>query len=153
MVGQRRIVLRKAAVALQKVPPRDLVRDMIFAKVGLYNAHVEDWHAYGGDDERHRRRIGTARAELERICYRWFGLSWHAVRVPPASSVSNSTGSQEAPRQINAVVNAGSAGRRAADCASSVTALSSMSRPTTPPHRTTGPTSSWPAATAAPTPA
>ena len=82
--------MRRAAVALQKVPPRDLVRDMILSKVDLYNAHVDEWHAHGGDDERHRRLLKAARADLEIICYRWFGLSADAVRVPPASSVSSS---------------------------------------------------------------
>ena len=88
--ASRDTVLRRAAVALQKVPPRDLVRDMILSKVDLYNAHVDEWHAHGGDDERHRRLLKAARADLEIICYRWFGLSADAVRVPPASSVSSS---------------------------------------------------------------
>ena len=88
--ANRDTVLRRAAVALQKVPPRDLVRDMILSKVDLYNAHVDEWHAHGGDDERHRRLLKAARADLEIICYRWFGLSADAVRVPPASSVSSS---------------------------------------------------------------
>ena len=88
--ANRKTVLRQAALALQKVPPRDLVRDMILSKVGLYNAHVDEWHEYGRDDERHRRLLEAARAELEKICYRWFGLSADAVRVPPASSVSSS---------------------------------------------------------------
>ncbi len=83
-------VLRQAALALQKVPPRDLVRDVILEKVKIYNADVEAWQAHGGDDECHRRRLKKARAELERLCYRGFGLSWDAVHVPPASSVSNS---------------------------------------------------------------
>ena len=86
--ASRDTVLRRAAIALQKVPPRDLVRDMILSKVDLYNAHVDEWHAHGGDDERHRRLLKAARADLEIICYRWFGLSADAVRVPPASSVS-----------------------------------------------------------------
>ena len=91
MVGaNRKTVLRQAAVALQKVPPRELVRDMILAKVELYNARVEEWREYGRDDERHRRLVEAARKELEKICYRWFGLSADAIRVPPASSVSNS---------------------------------------------------------------
>lgn len=88
--ASRDTVLRRAAIALQKVPPRDLVRDMILSKVDLYNAHVDEWHAHGGDDERHRRLLKAARADLEIICYRWFGLSADAVRVPPASSVSSS---------------------------------------------------------------
>ena len=88
--ANRKTVLRQAAVALQKVPPRDLVRDMIQAKAELYNAYVAEWHAYGGGDERHRRLLKDARADLEIMCYRWFGLSTDAVRVPPASSVSNS---------------------------------------------------------------
>ena len=88
--ASRNTVLRRAAIALQKVPPRDLVRDMILSKVDLYNAHVDEWHAHGGDDERHRRLLKAARADLEIICYRWFGLSADAVRVPPASSVSSS---------------------------------------------------------------
>jgi hypothetical protein len=91
MVGaNRKTVLRQAALALQKVPPRDLVRDMILAKVDLYNARVAEWREYGRDDERHRRLVEAARKELEKICYRWFGLSADAIRVPPASSVSNS---------------------------------------------------------------
>ena len=91
MVGaNRKTVLRQAALALQKVPPRDLVRDMILSKVDLYNARVEEWREYGRDDERHRRLVEAARKELEKICYRWFGLSADAIRVPPASSVSNS---------------------------------------------------------------
>jgi hypothetical protein len=91
MVGaNRKTVLRQAAVALQKVPPRDLVRDMILAKVDIYNARVAEWREYGRDDERHRRLVEAARKELEKICYRWFGLSADAIRVPPASSVSNS---------------------------------------------------------------
>ena len=57
----RKTVLRKAAVALQKVPPRDLVRDMILAKVELYNAQVAEWLEYGKDDERHRRLVEAAR--------------------------------------------------------------------------------------------
>jgi hypothetical protein len=88
--ASRDTVLRRAAIALQKVPPRDLVRDMILSKVDLYNAHVDEWHAHGGDDERHRRLLKAARADLEIICYRWFGLSADAIRVPPASSVSSS---------------------------------------------------------------
>jgi hypothetical protein len=88
--ANRDTVLRQAAVALQKVPPRDLVRDMILSKAGLYNARVEEWHEYGSGDERHRRLVEASRKELEGICYRWFGLSAAAVRVPPASSVSNS---------------------------------------------------------------
>ena len=88
--ANRNTVLRQAAVALQKVPPRDLVRDMILVKVELYNARVAEWHEYGSGDERHRRLVEAARKELEAICYRWFGLSAAAVRVPPASSVSNS---------------------------------------------------------------
>ena len=55
--ANRNTVLRRAAVALQKVPPRDLVRDMILSKVDLYNAHVDEWHAHGGGDERHRRLL------------------------------------------------------------------------------------------------
>ena len=91
MVGaNRKTVLRQAALALQKVPPRDLVRDMILAKVEVYNARVAEWREYGRDDERHRRLVEAARKELEKICYRWFGLSADAIRVPPASSVSNS---------------------------------------------------------------
>jgi hypothetical protein len=91
MVGaNRKTVLRQAALALQKVPPRDLVRDMILAKVDIYNARVAEWREYGRDDERHRRLVEAARKELEKICYRWFGLSADAIRVPPASSVSNS---------------------------------------------------------------
>jgi hypothetical protein len=96
----RNTVLRQAAVALQKVPPRDLVRDMILAKVDLYNARVEEWHEYGSGDERHRRLVDAARKELEGICYRWFGLSAAAVRVPPASSVSNS-GTGAAPAVVD----------------------------------------------------
>jgi hypothetical protein len=88
--ASRDTVLRRAAIALQKVQPRDLVRDMILSKVDLYNAHVDEWHAHGGNDERHRRLLKAARADLEIICYRWFGLSADAVRVPPASSVSSS---------------------------------------------------------------
>jgi hypothetical protein len=88
--ANRNTVLRQAAAALQKVPPRDLVRDMILSKVDLYNARVEEWKEYGSGDERHRRLVEVARKELEGICYRWFGLSAAAVSVPPASSVSNS---------------------------------------------------------------
>lgn len=96
MVGaNRKTILRQAALALQKVPPRALVRDMILAKVDIYNALVAEWAEYGQDDERHRRLVEAARKELEKICYRWFGLSAAAVRVPPASSVSSSgTGAQ-----------------------------------------------------------
>ena len=91
MVGaNRKTVLRQAALALQKVPPRDLVRDMVLSKVELYNARVEEWREYGRDDERHSRLVEAARKELEKICYRWFGLSADAIRVPPASSISNS---------------------------------------------------------------
>jgi hypothetical protein len=91
MVGaNRKTVLRQAALALRQVPPRELVRDMILSKVELYNARVEEWREYGRDDERHRRLVEAARKELEKICYRWFGLSADAIRVPPASSVSNS---------------------------------------------------------------
>lgn len=88
--GRRKSVLRDAALALQRVPPRDLVRDMIIAKVELYNADVSACQAHGGDDEPHRRRIKAARTDLENLCYRWFGLSWDAVYVPPASTVFNS---------------------------------------------------------------
>lgn len=95
-------VLRKAALALQKVPPRDLVRDVILAKAALYNADVAAWQAHGGDDESHRRRLESARRHLEQLCYSWLGLSWEAVRVPPASSVSNS-----GPEAAHANVNAG----------------------------------------------
>ena len=90
--SHRKSVLRQAALALQKVPPRDLIRDVMLAKVELYNADVAAWQAHGGDDERHRRRLKSARAELEDLCYRGFGLSWDAVYIPPASSVSNSAG-------------------------------------------------------------
>lgn len=86
----RDTVLRKAALALQKVPPRALVRDMILDKADVYNARVEEWKEYGRGDERHRRLLEAARKDLEEICYRWFGLSADAIRVPPASSVSNS---------------------------------------------------------------
>jgi len=88
--ANRDTVLRQAAVALQKVPPHELIQEMIATKVALYNAHVDEWLAHGGGDERHRRILKSARAELEIICYRWFGLSGEAVSVPPASSVSNS---------------------------------------------------------------
>jgi hypothetical protein len=102
MVGaNRKTVLRQAALALQKVPPRALVRDMILAKVEVYNARVEEWREYGRDDERHRRLVEAARKELEKICYRWFGLSADAIRVPPASSVSNSGTGAELIGQIN----------------------------------------------------
>ena len=60
--ANRNTVLRQAAMALQKVPPRDLVRDMILSKVDLYNAHVDEWHEHGGDDERHRRLLKAARS-------------------------------------------------------------------------------------------
>lgn len=83
-------VLRLAALALQKVPPHDLVRDVVLSKARQYNADVEAWQAHGGGDEFHRRRLNAARSHLEHLCYRWLGLSWQAVRVPPASSVSNS---------------------------------------------------------------
>jgi hypothetical protein len=86
----RDTVLRRAAVALQKVPPLDLVKDLILHKIDVYNADVDAWNEHGGDDERHRRRLRNLRTELETICYRWFGLSADAVRVPPASTVSNS---------------------------------------------------------------
>jgi hypothetical protein len=90
-VGTNRdTALRQAALALQKVPPRALVQDMILAKVDIYNARIAEWHEYGRGDERHRRLVEAARKDLEEICYRWFGLSADAVRVPPASSVSNS---------------------------------------------------------------
>jgi len=82
-------LLREAALALRAVPPRALVREMILAKIGLYNANISEWEGHGGDDERHRRRIKAARAELDQICYRWFGLSWNAVYVPPASVIAN----------------------------------------------------------------
>src|SRR5581483_241567 len=98
--ASRKTVLRKAALALQKVPPRDLVRDMIVSKAALYNARVEEWREYGRDDERHRRLVEAARKELEKICYRWFGLSADAIRVPPASNVSNS-GTGAAPIILN----------------------------------------------------
>lgn len=98
--ANRSTVLRQAAVALQRVPPRALVRDMILAKVELYNARVEEWYEYGSGDERHRRLVEAARKELEGICYRWFGLSAAAVRVPPASAVSNS-GTGAAPAEAD----------------------------------------------------
>lgn len=102
----RKGVLRDAAVALQKVPPRDLIKDVILSRIMLYNADVEAWQAHGGNDEPHRRRLKSARAELERLCYRGFGLSWDAVYVPPASTVSNSgTGAEPAivnPTQLDA---------------------------------------------------
>jgi hypothetical protein len=98
--ANRSTVLRQAAAALQKVPPRDLVRDMILSKVELYNARVDEWHEYGSGDERHRRLVEATRKELEVICYRWFGLSVAAARVPPASSVSNS-GTGAAPAVID----------------------------------------------------
>jgi hypothetical protein len=88
--ANRETVLRQAALALRGVQPRALVRDMVLSKVDVYNARVEEWREYGRDDERHRRLIEAARKELEKICYRWFGLSADAIRVPPASSVSSS---------------------------------------------------------------
>lgn len=83
--GRRDTVLREAARALQKVDPRELVAEMIVSKAGAYNADVDAYHEAGAADEVHRRRLHAARAELEQICYRWFGLSHEAVVVPPAS--------------------------------------------------------------------
>ncbi|MFC4122065.1 hypothetical protein [Nonomuraea zeae] len=86
MRGDRRDILRKAAVALQKVDPRDLIRDVIARKAELYNADLAAWRAHGGDDERHLQRLKADRGELERLCYRGLGLSHQAVYVPPASA-------------------------------------------------------------------
>ena len=72
--ANRNTVLRQAAVELQKVPPRALIRDMILAKAEVYKARIAEWHEYGKGDERHRRLVEAARRELEIICYQWFGL-------------------------------------------------------------------------------
>ncbi|MBQ0994953.1 hypothetical protein KBX08_33430, partial [Micromonospora sp. H61] len=93
---------RQAALALQKVPPRDLVRDIILAKTELYNADLAAWQAHGGDDEPHRRRLASERRRLEQFCYDWLGLSWAAVKIPPASTVSNS-GMETVPVAFDAV--------------------------------------------------
>lgn len=82
--SRRDTVLRDAAQALRRVDPRALVHEMILGKAEAYNADVD---VFGHDgDERHLRRIKAARAELEQTCYRWFGLSHEAMRVPPASA-------------------------------------------------------------------
>jgi hypothetical protein len=86
--GNQKTVLRNAAVQLQKVDPRALVRDMIAWKASHYNVQVAEWREYGKDDEKHRRLIEAARRELEKICYGRLGLSADAVCVPPAPSVS-----------------------------------------------------------------
>ncbi len=86
--ANQKTVLRKAALELQKVDPRVLVRDMIVWKADHYNMQVAEWHAYGKDDEKHRRIVEAARRELEKICYSRFGLSADAIRVPPAPSIS-----------------------------------------------------------------
>jgi hypothetical protein len=78
-------LLRRAAVALQKVDPRELVRDVIRDKVQIYNADLDAWRTHGGNDERHLNRLKRGRAELERICYRWLGLSHQALWIPPAT--------------------------------------------------------------------
>lgn len=89
--GRRDTVLRDAAVALQRVPPRALAEELIISKVDAYNADVDLWNAHGGDDDRHFTRIMAARAELDRVCYRWFGLSHEAAVIPaggaPAAAV------------------------------------------------------------------
>lgn len=83
---QRDTVVLKAAHELLKVDPRLLVEEMIVGKVKAHNADVEAYVETGAVDEAHRRRLHAGRTELESICYRWFGLSHEAVRVPPASS-------------------------------------------------------------------
>lgn len=84
--ANQKTVLREAALQLQKVDPRALVRDMIAWKASHYNVQVAEWREYGKDDEKHRRLIEAARRELEKICYGRLGLSADAIRVPPAPS-------------------------------------------------------------------
>ena len=108
---------------------------------------VAEWREYGKDDERHRRLMEAARRELEKICYRWFGLSADAIRVPPASSVSNA-----APAHAPAAVHRDALDRELAVRVYGDTVIQHV--PVVNPERPpTGPTSSWPEATAAPTPA
>jgi len=82
---RRDTVLRSAARALQRVPPRVLVEELVVGKVEEFNADVRLWREHGGDDDAHLARIRTQRRDLDQLCYRWLGLSHEAVVVPPAS--------------------------------------------------------------------
>lgn len=85
---ERKQLLRRTAQALQKLPPRVFIQDLILEKVASYNADIDIWEEHRDTDERHRSRIKNQRMELENLAYRWFGLSHQAVHVPPASSVA-----------------------------------------------------------------
>jgi hypothetical protein len=85
---ERKELLFRTAQALQKLPPRAFVQDLILSKVASYNADIDIWQEHDVTDERHRSRIKNQRMELENLCYRWFGLSHQAVRVPPAATVA-----------------------------------------------------------------
>ncbi len=86
VTSRRDEVLRGAARTLRTVDPRALVMEMIQSKIGCYNDDLALYVAAGEDDDRHLRRLKTARAELEQICYRWFGLSHEAVEIRPAAA-------------------------------------------------------------------
>ena len=145
--ANQKTVLRKAALELQKVDPRVLVRDMIVWKVSHYNMLVDEWRVYGKDDERHRRIVEAARRELEKICYSRFGLSADAVRLPPPlASPTTPRATPPSPPTPTPWIGSWPSG-------STATRPSSTSWSPTQKRPPTGPTSSWPEATAAPTPA
>jgi len=79
-------VLTKAARALCEVPPRELIYDMITAKIDIYNKDLDVSMDSDDGDDRHLRRLKTERVELDQICYRWFGLDQATVTVPPGSN-------------------------------------------------------------------
>lgn len=81
--SHRDTTIRAAAEALQHVDPRELVYEVIVGRLEAHNADVDVWVETGTDDIAHRQRIRTARAELETLCYRYFGLSHQAVFIPP----------------------------------------------------------------------
>ena len=76
--ANQKTVLHTAALQLQKVDPRALVRDMIAWKASYYNVQVAEWREYGKDDEKHRRLIeaadGVLAAEGVRDGARWTAM-------------------------------------------------------------------------------
>jgi hypothetical protein len=78
-------VLAKAARALCDVPPRELIYDLITTKIDIFNKDLEAW-LDSSDDDKHLRRLKAERAELDQICYRWFGLDQATVTVPPGGN-------------------------------------------------------------------
>jgi hypothetical protein len=83
---RRDTVLRATARALQHVPPRELLHDMIGTLVEGYNADAALLDRHDAD-ERHRGRLLQARNDIELLCVRWLGLDHKTIEVPPSSAV------------------------------------------------------------------